>query len=168
MPETPPDTAPKHEMRDINTGAIWAIGGGLAAVGVVLGFAVWGLFDAFESAAPVGRGTRNLPGERRNREPLNQRLAETPPPRLEGLDRLQGEPPWFRSSLPTAEGNAPEYHPEDLRPDRQPWLQGYGWVDRDRGVVRIPISRAMTAALEMNLLPAQPGAPEHAPKGGRP
>jgi hypothetical protein len=30
-------------------------------------------------------------------------------------------------------------------------LQGYGWVDRDSGVVRIPISRAIDLSIERDL-----------------
>ena len=34
---------------------------------------------------------------------------------------------------------SPEFHPEDLRADRQPRLQAYGWVDRKKGIARMPI-----------------------------
>jgi hypothetical protein len=60
--------------------------------------------------------------------------------------------------LPTPEGNSPAFHADDLRPAAQPSLQGYGWVDRDKGIARIPIDRAMSAALKMGMLPVQPGA----------
>jgi hypothetical protein len=42
----------------------------------------------------------------------------------------------------------PRSPPESLRAGRQPGLTGYGWIDKDKGVVRIPIDRAMDAAAE--------------------
>ena len=52
---------------------------------------------------------------------------------------------------------------EDLRAHEDSVLTSYGWVDRDRGIVRIPIDRAMELA-------AQGSAPNMtpSPEAGRP
>lgn len=80
----------------------------------------------------------------------------------------------FRSSLerrdpppsPVAEANAPVIPPEprlqespirDMDVFRQRELEvldGYGWVDRDAGVARIPIDRAIDLYVERGLRPA--------------
>lgn len=42
-------------------------------------------------------------------------------------------------------------------------LAGYGWVDKDNGVVRIPIDKAIELTLEHSLVKAQAPAPAAAP-----
>ena len=44
-------------------------------------------------------------------------------------------------------------------------LNSYGWVDRQRGIVRIPIDEAMKLALERGLPPVERPSPQ--PAGGR-
>jgi hypothetical protein len=94
----------------------------------------------------------------RNNVPLNDRLArisstdpkaEVNAPRLEWLRTTQDvERPngvtvtaEMTSGLPTAKGNSPEYHPEELRADRQPGLNMYGKTKTGQTV--IPIDKAM-------------------------
>jgi hypothetical protein len=43
------------------------------------------------------------------------------------------------------------------QPPQSDWLEGYGWVDRQAGVVRLPIERAMELVLERGL-PTRPEA----------
>ena len=45
----------------------------------------------------------------------------------------------------------------DLHAAEAAWLGGYGWVDRQAGIVRIPIEDAMSLVLERGL-PARPDA----------
>jgi hypothetical protein len=52
----------------------------------------------------------------------------------------------------------PERDLEELRAKDQQELNNYGWVDRTRGIVHIPINRAMDLLLERGL-PARPAAP---------
>src|SRR5690606_11057732 len=104
--------------------------------------------------------------------PINERFAridsvgeeaEVRQPRLEALQRRRyapGEPPYVRSPVPTAEGNPPFYHPEDLRAERVPALNRYEWVNKDKNVAAIPIEQAMEAALEMGLYQTQKAAPK--------
>jgi hypothetical protein len=42
-----------------------------------------------------------------------------------------------------------------MRAEQTALLESYGWVDRDNGVVRIPIDRAMAITLERSLVRAQ-------------
>ncbi|HKM89274.1 MAG TPA: hypothetical protein VJX29_01565 [Candidatus Acidoferrales bacterium] len=55
---------------------------------------------------------------------------------------------------------------ERLRQQQEKSLDTYGWVDRSRGIVHIPIERAMDLVLERGL-PARPAAPP-LPGGGPP
>ena len=40
---------------------------------------------------------------------------------------------------------------QEVRADESAFLHSYGWVDRQAGVVRIPIDRALTLLLERGL-----------------
>jgi|GEM_PF-1978353 len=58
---------------------------------------------------------------------------------------------WFaalnRRDLP-AEGKTPEQKLQELQAQDRMTLSTYGWIDRPKGVVRIPIDRAMTLLAE--------------------
>ena len=77
------------------------------------------------------------------REPLGRPVAGQlpPPPRLEGVERMQ------ERKLVAAPGRS------------LPRLDSYGWVDKDKGIVRIPLERAMELIVEKQLLPAKPAKP---------
>jgi hypothetical protein len=45
-------------------------------------------------------------------------------------------------------------------------LTTYGWVDRDAGIVRMPIERAMEILVERGLPPPKPMAPTPGPGNG--
>jgi hypothetical protein len=54
---------------------------------------------------------------------------------------------------------------EQYRAEQQQVLDSYGWVDREQGIVRIPVSRAMEIALERGLpSPSGSVAPEEEPQ----
>lgn len=117
----------------------------------------------------------------RNAANLNERFghisstdpkAEVQQPRLEGLQKAQvyykdGNPEnkdpsnvitaEVITTQPAAEGNAPRYHMDDLRADRVKELTTFG-VDKQTGMARVPVARAMEMAVAGGLLPAQPGA----------
>ena len=120
-------------------------------------------------------------GAAQNAEPLNERFerisssdpkAEVQQPRLEGLRKAQvyyrdGNPEnkdpnnvissEFITTQPTREGNSPKFHIDDLRPDRQRELTSYG-LDKQTGLARVPVDKAIELAVGGGLLPAQPGA----------
>ena len=114
---------PHHEERDANVGALFGFAGGLAIVLVFVGFIVWVLFQFF--AARVDRAvTPQFP------------LAASQQPRLPPEPRLQTNP---RQDL------------QDLRTQEDQTLGSYGWIDKNAGVVHIPIDQAMKLILERGL-----------------
>lgn len=154
-----------YETRDANALAIWCIGAGLVVIVAVSQLALWGMFDYFKRHEPVPADAANPMAARQSLEPLNERLGDIPIPRLEGLQELQSALPGVRSSLPTPGGNSPLLHPDNLDASEQPALNGYATVDKEKGIVRIPIDRAMSAALHNGLLKSAPGASELPPPG---
>jgi hypothetical protein len=66
---------------------------------------------------------------------------------------------WFtalnRSELP-AEGKTPEQILQELQAQDRMTLSNYGWIDRTKGIVRIPIDRAMTLLVEARNADEQP------------
>lgn len=127
-PETPaaepaPAGLPRHdhERSDVRIGPIVGFGAGMVIVAVVIHVALWGLFNAF-----LDRDTAS--------EPLPPPLARTPqfPPE----PRLQVN---YEADM------------RRLRESEDAVLNGYGWVNQDAGVVRIPIDRAMELLAERGL-----------------
>jgi hypothetical protein len=158
----------KHEPDHVDVRGILLVPAVIVVVGFLCYIAVTLIFGNFLSIERERPKNANDLAAKRSQEPLRDRLkrinstdpnAEIPQPLLEGARQLQGnDPPWFRSRLPAAEGNSPEYHPEDLRADRWPELNGKApeWVDQQKGLVRIPIERAMElAAKNKSMLPVQ-------------
>jgi hypothetical protein len=116
----------QHEESDINVRAVLKFGAGLVVIAAVIHLAVWVLFRVFE-----GREVRNNPPQ-----PLAADAPRVPPnPRLQGNPRLDLE---------------------KLREQEASLLNGYTWVDRDAGIVRIPIAEAMRLTVERGLPVRQP------------
>jgi hypothetical protein len=82
-----------------------------------------------------------LPSEDVSMTPQNgQGMAVPAEPRLEGIEMM--------SRAPSGPMPAPREQ-----------LNKYGWVDREKGVVHIPIDRAMELVVERRLLPSKAEAP---------
>lgn len=109
----------------------------------------------------------NLPATARNEAAMNDQLsrisstnpkADVRQPRLEGLNELIKDGQSVQSNVPTKEGNSVQYHPEDLRPSAERWkiLQEYGWRDKSKDIVRIPIMEAIKVLMhgKMTRMPA--------------
>ena len=111
-----------HEASDVNIRAIFGFAIGLTATTVVIGFAVWLLFQYFNA-----REARTVFTE----YPLASQESRVPPE-----PRLQTNPREDLGNLRTREGQA---------------LSSYGWVDKNAGVARIPIERAMQLVVERGL-----------------
>jgi hypothetical protein len=112
-----------HETTDVNFRAILAFGGGMIVVGVGISFLVWLLFGYFTS-----REAQRVPPE----YPLAVSQGERVPPE----PRLQ---------------TAPREDLRDLRASEDAVLDSYGWVDKNAGIVRIPIDEAIRLTLERGL-----------------
>jgi hypothetical protein len=113
----------QHEESDVNIRAIFGFGAALFVVAIVVHLLIWVLFRYFD-----GRERLNVPAE--------YPLAAAQGNRLPPEPRLQENP---RQDL------------SDLRAKEDQILGTYGWVDRNAGVVRIPIDAAMKLVLERGL-----------------
>jgi len=119
-----------HETSDVNIRAIFGFAIGLTVTTLFVAFAVWVLFQYFNA-----REARTTFVE----YPLASQESRVPPE-----PRLQTNP---REDL----GN--------LRAREDRALTSYGWVDRNAGVVRIPIERAMQLVVERGLPARIDGGP---------
>jgi hypothetical protein len=125
-----------HEASDVNIRSILATGAGLIVLGAMVYFVVWLLFGF-----------------------LNRResAASTSPvyPLAVGLeDRLPPEP--------RLQAN-PKQDLRDLRESEGALLNSYRWVDKNGGVVRIPIDEAMKLVLQRGL-PSRPASEQQVVK----
>jgi hypothetical protein len=130
-PHAPAASAPHHEHSDVNVRAIFGFAAALVGVAVFLHVAVWLLFLAFNNRE-AAEAPREFP------------LAASQAAQLPPEPRLQTTP---RQDL------------KDLRANEDRRLQGYGWVDRNAGIVHIPIDVAMKRVVEQGL-PSRPMAKE--------
>ena len=118
-----------HEETDVDIRAIFGFGAGMIVVGAALAFAVFVLFGYFDSR----EGAKVAP---------EFPLAVTREDRLPPEPRLQINP---REDL------------QNMRTNEDAILSGYGWVDKNAGIVRIPIDQAMKLTLQRGL-PARENA----------
>jgi hypothetical protein len=115
MDESKPHGAAGHEQSEVDARAISEFGIGLGLGVIAAAFLMWFVFDQFASSDNAHQ-TPPAPMEAANPQ-------KTPPePRLEAQPRMDLSK--FRAS-------------EEER------VNSYGWIDPAKGIVRIPISRAM-------------------------
>jgi hypothetical protein len=117
-----------HETSDVNIRAILGFGAALIVVATVIHLLIYVLFRYFD-AREAQRVAPQYP------------LAIAQESRLPPEPRLQTNP---RQDL------------ADLRAKEAEILATYGWVDRNSGIVRIPIDEAIRLTLERGL-PARKG-----------
>jgi hypothetical protein len=120
-----------HEESDVNIRAILGFGAGLIVTAVLIHLLTYVLFRYFDSR----EGRRVTP-----QYPLAVAGENRVPPE----PRLQTDP---RQDL------------ADLRAKEDETLNAYGWVDRNAGVVRIPIDEAIKLTLSRGLPARQQGKP---------
>jgi hypothetical protein len=122
-----------HEESDVNIRAILGFGAGLVVVAAVIHLLMWlllGFFEAREAKQALAPRMYPLAAEQADRLPPEPRLQTNP-----------------REDL------------ADLRAREDAVLQSYGWVDRNAGIVRIPIDAAMKLTLERGLPAREQGKP---------
>jgi hypothetical protein len=129
-PEVNPDINPgvAHERKDVNVFQITAFGIGLLLGCIVVVFAMWAMFDflfAREDAKNASNAAASMMSER---------------PKLPPEPRLQAEP---------------KIELKDLRADEDAILNSYGWIDPNKGIVRIPIAQAIDIVAQKGL-PSKP------------
>jgi hypothetical protein len=115
--------AVRHETTDVDIRGLLIFAVGLLATGVAIHLLVWVLLLYFD-AREARKTTIEYP------------LAATQGNRVPPEPRLQTNP---RQDL------------LDLRAQEDEVLRSYGWIDRNAGVVRIPIEEAMRLTLERGL-----------------
>ncbi len=126
-PGGPPSAG--HEATDVQIRSVLLFGAGLLLAGIAIHFMVWLLFLYFSAREAI-----RVPPE----YPLASGRVEQLPPE----PRLQTNP---REDLKL------------LRMREDEILNGYAWVDKSAGIVRIPIEEAMKATLKHGL-PTRQGA----------
>jgi hypothetical protein len=112
-----------HETSDVSVRAIFAFGAALTVVAVAIHFIVWLLFMYF-GAREAHRLVPEFP------------LAIGQENRLPPEPRLQTDP---REDM------------RELRSGEDATLDSYAWVDKNGGVVRIPIADAMKLTVQRGL-----------------
>jgi hypothetical protein len=110
-----------HEESDVNVRGIFVFAAGLAIVAIMIHLAVLGLFEYFDGREAGG--------------PAQHRLAAEEP-RLPPEPRLQ---------------IAPRQDLANFRAREDEILNGYHWVDKQAGIVRIPIAEAMKLTVQRGL-----------------
>lgn len=116
--ETPRAPVRRREQRDISVRAVGLFFLGLFMVTALVSLAMWATFRYL-----AARADRADPP----RAPLGGLPAPPPEPRLQ---------------------TTPRRDLEALRAEEDAILTSYGWIDRDAGIVRIPITRAMALLVE--------------------
>ena len=119
----------RHEPSDVNIRGIFGFGAAMLTAGLVIYFVVWLLFTFLASEAAV-------PGSAQYPLAANEQTRLPPEPRLQSI---------------------PREDMKQLRAEERRTLTSYRWVDRNRGVVRIPIDDAMRLTLERGLPTRQEG-----------
>jgi hypothetical protein len=129
-PDHGPEVNPgvSHETRDINVFQVTAFGIGLLLSCIVTVFAMWVMFNFLfqrEDAKNASNPAASMMKER---------------PQLPPEPRLQAEP---------------KVELKDLQTDEDAILSSYGWIDPDKGIVRIPIDQAIDIVAQKGL-PSKP------------
>jgi hypothetical protein len=117
-----------HERRDVNVFQISAFGIGLLLSCIVVVFAMWAMFDFLYSRENAKNDT--------NPAALVMKYQNALPPE----PRLQAQP---------------TIELKDLRADEDAILNSYGWINPDKGIVRIPIDQAIDMVAQKGL-PSKP------------
>jgi len=122
------DSGVHHETTDVDIGGVLLFAAGLFVVAVIVHLLVWVLFG-YLSGRETRLGAREHP------------LALTRETQLPPEPRLQIHP---REDL------------RDLRAHEDEVLTSYGWVNKNTGVVRIPIEEAMKIVVQKGLPAREP------------
>lgn len=125
-----PDVNPgvSHEVRDVNVFQISAFGIGLLLACIVTVFAMWVMFRFLYHREDLKNESNPAAAM------MNQQQKLPPEPRLQAEPRVELK---------------------DLRADEDAILNSYGWVDPNKGTVRIPIAQAIDIVAQKGL-PSKP------------
>jgi len=157
MPEHPvaDHSGVSYERSDVNPRLVAVVMVTVAALVAVTVGALWLLFHYFDGRERRAKGTLPpLVAAEREQEsslPAREQLRRN----ADGRPILEGLPPEdpFHRVGPWHGGTA------QFQVTRErAWLEGYDWVDREKGVVRVPLERAARMALadRAKYLPSRP------------
>lgn len=140
-----------HEVSDVNTRAILWFVLFLAGLIVVSLLLLRGMFNLFESWAKTAEGERPV-------------MARTEQERLPPDPKLQGAPGFkIKDESPVLTEEDKELELKEPQAERKAvskvWdyqLKNYGWVDRDKGLVSIPIEEAIKTIARDGIKPVKP------------
>jgi hypothetical protein len=128
-PPGPDEIRLGYETRDANTGRVFSVGFALLLLIVVVLVAMWGLLGFFSDRAP---------------RPVNPPAAMLEQNVVPPEPRLQPNPAADLKAFLASEDSV---------------LRSYAWVDKKKGIARIPIDSAMELALKKGF-PVRPGTGE--------
>src|SRR5687767_4545457 len=123
LPEKSDNPEIVHEESDVNVGAIFRYGIGLAVVALIVHVFLWWLLGVYERQN-TGAQTQAFPMA------TGQQNQLPPAPRLQ---------------------QNPQQELQDLHVKQRGVLEGCGWVDKEAGVARIPIEEAMKIVIQRGL-----------------
>jgi hypothetical protein len=129
----------RRDIDDVNVWAVVKFAIGILILGIISYTVLYGMLRLFEHERVESQG--RPPAMARGEQ---DRLP--PPPRLQ---MMPGSPSEFKS---------PEYEMTVMREEEEKQLTTYGWVNRDAGIVRIPIDEAMKRLLEKGVPSKVPSA----------
>jgi hypothetical protein len=128
-----------YEREDLKPRGIFAFLIGLALFGVLIHFALKGMYgylDAYQKQHQPPLNPLVSQTENDSRKVSNADIARFPQPRLETNERVEIN---------------------DFRLQEEKTLNSYGWIDQKAGIARIPIDRAMQLLAQRGL-PTRPQA----------
>ena len=130
-PEHTPEMEFEHQ--DMRPGSVYAFLIGLAVAGLLVYFALWGLYNFLERREARNQPQQNplaQPAPADTRAVAPDAYKAFPQPRLERNERLEIN---------------------EFRLQEEQRLNSYGWVDQKAGVAHIPIERAMELIAQRGL-----------------
>jgi hypothetical protein len=131
----------RHETQDANAAWVLASIAMLTATIALVYVASWWTLDSFKTISSASTVSRSISGGRTEQLP--------PEPRLEGIDEIE-----------TAQSTKTGLNRwKTLNELEKQTLDSYGWIDRQTGIVHIPIRTAMQIVVENHLLPVAPANP---------
>jgi hypothetical protein len=119
-----------HESEAFAFGLILKVGIGLAVVSAVVCVAVAWLLSGLEKHHTVPPGRVSELMQQEAAQPLSRRVESVPAPHLEGIERGSNS-----RSIAAARHRA------------EVQMEQYGWIDREKGIVHVPVEKAMEEVL---------------------
>jgi hypothetical protein len=140
-----------HEVSDVNTRAILWFVLFLAGLIVVSLLLLRGMFNLFESWAKTAEGDRPVMARTEQ-----ERLP--PDPKLQGAPgfKIKDESPVLTEEDKELELKGPQAERKAVNKVWDYQLKNYGWVDRENGLVSIPIEEAIKKIARDGIKPVKP------------